>query len=132
MLINHGQSSTAFVCFLSEENDLAFGVHGPMLPSSIKIVRKLVELTEQYLLIFLCGYCQHSGKCHKKSEAIAQTFVFYTIRVKNKKNKNKTRAGGTRDYAAPGTLHPVLLRILRIYAQRVKGVKCGRTTPNLS
>ena len=82
MLINHRQSSTAFVCFLSEENNLAFGVHRPMLPSSIKIVRKLVKLTEQYLLIILCGYCNHSGKCHKKSEAIAQTLVFYTIRAK--------------------------------------------------
>ena len=36
-----------------------------MLPPSIKIVRKLVELTEQILLIIL-------PKCHKKSEAIAQ------------------------------------------------------------
>ena len=53
-----------------------------MLPPSIKIVRKLVELTEQILLIMLCGYCQHSGKCHQKSEAIAQTLVFYTIRAK--------------------------------------------------
>ena len=89
MLINHRQSSTAFVCFLTEENNLAFGVHRPMLPSSIKIVRKLVELTKQYLLIILCGYCQHSGKCHKKSEAIAQTLVFYTIRAKKKKEKTR-------------------------------------------
>ena len=47
-------------------------VHRPMLPPSIKIVRKLVELTEQILLIMLCGYCKHSRKCHKKSEAIDQ------------------------------------------------------------
>ena len=82
LLIYHRQSSTAFVCFLSGENNLAFGVHRPMFPPSIKIVRKLVELTEQYRL---CGYCQHSGKCHKKvsSEAIAQTLVFY----KKKKGK---------------------------------------------
>ena len=38
-------------------NNLVFGVHRPMLPPSIKIVRKLVELTEQILLIMLCGYC---------------------------------------------------------------------------
>ena len=50
-----------------------------MLPSSIKIVCKLVELT---VLIMLCGYCQHSGKCHKKSKAIAQTLIFYTICAK--------------------------------------------------
>ena len=47
MLINHRQSSTAFVCFLSGENNIAFGVHRPVLPSSIKIVRKLVELTDK-------------------------------------------------------------------------------------
>ena len=35
---------------------------------------------EQYLLIMHCGYCQHSRKCHKKSEAIAQ--VFYTMPAK--------------------------------------------------
>ena len=60
-----------------------------MLPPSIKIVRKSVELTEQYLFITLCGYCQHSGKCYKKSEAIAQTLVFYTIRAKEKEKENE-------------------------------------------
>ena len=95
-MINHRQSATAFVCCLSEGNNLAFGVHRPMLPSSIKIVRKLVELTEQYLLIMLSGYCQHSGKCHKKSEAIAQTLVFYTIRATEKEKENEGL--GTRDW----------------------------------
>ena len=72
MLINHRQSPTAFVCFLSGENNLAFGVHRPMLPPSIKIVHKLVEFTEQYLLIMHCGYCQHSGKCHKKVKVLSR------------------------------------------------------------
>ena len=103
-MTNHRQSSTAFVCFLSEENNLAFGVHRPMLPSSTKLVRKLVELTEQYLLIMLCGYCQHSGKCHKKSEAIAQTLVFYTIRAKEKEKENEGL--GTRDYYVPALDSP--------------------------
>ena len=94
-MINHRQSSTAFVCFLSGETNLVFGVHRPMLPPSIKIVRKLVELTEQYLLIMLCGYCQHFGKCHKKSEAIAQTLVFYTIREKLEKEGLGTRTSHT-------------------------------------
>ena len=66
-----------------------------MLPPSVKIVRKLVELTEQYLLIMLCGYCQHSGKCHKKSEAIAQTLVFYSIRATKIEKENEGL--GTRD-----------------------------------
>ena len=60
-----------------------------MLSPSIKIVCKVVELSEQYLLIMHCGYSQHSGKCHKKSEAIAQTLVFYTIRAKKKKKKTR-------------------------------------------
>ena len=92
MLINHRQSSTAFVCFLSEENNLAFGVHRPMLPSSIKIVRKLVELTEQYLLIILCGYCQHSGKCHKKVKLLPRP-SFSILYARNKKIKRKRGAG---------------------------------------
>ena len=59
-----------------------------MLPPSIKIVRKLVKLTEQYLLM-RCGYCQQTGKCHKKSENIAQTLVFYTIRAKEKEKEKE-------------------------------------------
>ena len=95
LLINHRQSSIAFVCFLSGENNLAFGVHRPMLPPSIEIVRKLEELTEQYLFIIFCGYCQHSRKCHKKSEAIAQILVFY------KKKKTRGWVPETRHVARP-------------------------------
>ena len=37
-----------------------------MAPSSIKIVHKLVELTEHYGFITHCGYCQHSNARNKK------------------------------------------------------------------
>ena len=89
MLINHRQSSTAFVCFLSGKNNIACGVHRPVLPSSIKIVR-LVELTDKNLLIMLWVTASISGKCH---EAIAQALVFYTIRAKEKKTEKKRGAG---------------------------------------
>ena len=50
MLINHRQSSTASSAFFQGRIYLAFGVQRPMLHSSIKIVRKLVELTDTYSL----------------------------------------------------------------------------------
>ena len=57
-----------------------------MLPPSINIVRKLVELTEQYRLIMLCGYCQHSGKWHKKVKVLPRP-LFSILYARNKKEK---------------------------------------------
>ena len=91
MLINHRQSSTAFICFLLGENSLAFGVHRPMAPSSIKIVCKLVELTEQYRLILHCGYCSSIPENGTNSEGIAQTLLFYAISARNKTTQMTTR-----------------------------------------
>ena len=89
MLINHRQSSTAFVCFLSEENNLAFGVHRPMLPSSIKIVRKLVELTEHTYLLFSAVTASIPGNVTKKVKLLPRPLL--SILYARNKNKNKTR-----------------------------------------
>ena len=90
ILINHRQSSTAFVCFLSGENNIALGVHWPVLPSSIKIVRKYWS-SSQTKTYSLCSAVTASFPGNvTKSEAIAQTLVFYTIRVKKKKKKQTT------------------------------------------
>ena len=91
-MINHRQSSTAFACFLSEENNLAFGVHRPMLPSSIKIVGKLVELTEQNLLI-VAVTASIPGNVTKKVKLLPRPS--HTIRAKEKEKENEGL--GTRD-----------------------------------
>ena len=101
MLINHRQSSTAFVCFLSEENNLAFGVHRPMLPSSIKIVRKLVELTEQYLLLFSAVTASIPGNVTKKVKL--SRFQYYTREIIKKK---KTRGWVPETNSYPGKRSP--------------------------
>ena len=47
---------------------------GPAGPLATALI--VVELTEQYLLVMHCGYCQHSGRMSQKSEAIARILVF--------------------------------------------------------
>ena len=92
MLINHRQSSTAFVCFLSEENNLAFGVHRPMLPSSIKLFANWSSSQSNTYLLFSAVTASIPGNVTKKVKLLPRP-SFSILYARNKKRKRKRGAG---------------------------------------
>ena len=93
-LTSECRNLTAGLCclILGRVQQLLSAFFGVMFPPSIKIVRKLVELTEQYRLIMHRGYCQHSRKCHKKVKLLPRP-SFSILYGRNKKEKENERLG---------------------------------------